>query len=46
MINQNHLGLLSFGKKWDTGGEGIAIGDNSAGRWFPLRDLILMNFFN
>ena len=35
MINQNHLSLLSFGKRWwDTGGEGIIIGDNPAGHVF------------
>ena len=28
IINQNHLRLLSFGKMWDTGGEGT--GDNPA----------------
>ena len=34
MINQNHLSLLSFGKRWHTGGEGIIIGDNPAGHCF------------
>ena len=34
MINQNQLSLLSFGKRWDTGGEGIIIGDNPAGQCF------------
>ena len=34
MINQNHLILLSFGKRGDTGGEGIILGDNPAGRFF------------
>ena len=31
MINQNHLILLSFGKREDTGWEGIILGDNPAG---------------
>ena len=43
MINQNRLSLLSFGKRWDTRGEGIIIGDNSAGHCFLLRDLIPAN---
>ena len=30
MINQNHLILLSFGKREDTGWEGIILGDNLA----------------
>ena len=30
--------MLSFGKKWDTGGEGIIIGDKLAGNCFLLRD--------
>ena len=34
MINQNQLSLLYFGKRWDTGGEGIIIGDNLAGHCF------------
>ena len=34
MINQNHLSLLSFGKRWNTGGESIIIGDNIAGHCF------------
>ena len=45
MINQNQLSLLSFGKRWDTGGEGIIIGDNPAGHCFLLKDLIPINFF-
>ena len=45
MINQNHLILLSFGKRGDTGEEGIILGDNPVGRCFVLRDLIPMNFF-
>ena len=45
MINQNQLSLLSFGKRWDTGGEGITIRDNPAGDCFLLRYLIQMNFF-
>ena len=45
MINQNQLSLLSFGKRWDTGGEGIIIRDNSAGHGSLLRYLIPMNFF-
>ena len=28
------LNLLSFGKRWDAGGEGTIIGDNSAGHCF------------
>ena len=39
MINQNHLTLLSFSKMGDTGG-----GDNLAGYYFALRDLIPINF--
>ena len=38
MINQNQLSLLSFGKRWDTGGEGIIIGDN------PLLSIKEVNF--
>ena len=34
MINQNQLSLMSFGKRWNTGGEGIIIGDNLAGHCF------------
>ena len=34
MINQNQLNLLSFGKRWDTGGEGIFIGGNPAEHLF------------
>ena len=45
MINQNQLSLLSFGKGWDTGAEGIIIGDNPARNCFFLRYLIPMNFF-
>ena len=45
MINQNQLSLFSFGKKWDTGGEGITIGDNPAEHCFLLRYLIPMNSF-
>ena len=30
--------MLSFGKKWDTGGEGIVIGDKLAGNCFLLGD--------
>ena len=45
MINQNQLNLLCFGKRWDTEGEGIIIGDNPAGHCFLLRYLIPMNFF-
>ena len=40
MINQNQLSFLSFGKRLDTGGESIIIGDNPA-----VRDLIPTNFF-
>ena len=29
MINQNILSLLSLGKRWDTGREGIIVGENS-----------------
>ena len=45
MINQNHLSLLSFGKRWDTEGEGMIIVDDSAGHCFQLRDLIPKKFF-
>ena len=45
MINQNHLILLSFGKRGDTGGEGIILEDNLAAHCFLSRDLIPMNFF-
>ena len=45
MIIQNHLSLLSFGERWDTGGEGIIIRDNPAGYYFLLKDLIPMKFF-
>ena len=45
MINQNQLSLLSLCKNWDTGEEGIIIGDNPAGHCFLLRYLIPMNFF-
>ena len=38
MINQNQLSLLSFGKRWDRGGEGIIIGDN------PLFSIEEFNF--
>ena len=34
MIHQNQLILLSFGKRWDTGREGIIIGNNPAGYFF------------
>ena len=34
MINQNQLSLLSFGKRWDTGAEGIIIGYNPIGHCF------------
>ena len=34
MINQNHLSVLSLGKKWHARGEGITIGDNSVGHFF------------
>ena len=40
MINQNQLNLLSFGKRWHTGGDSIIIGDNPDGRCFLLRYLI------
>ena len=40
MINQNHLSLLCFDRRWDTRGEGIIIGDNPAGHCFLLRYLI------
>ena len=36
MINQNQLSFLSFGKRWDTAGEGKIIGDNPAGHCFFL----------
>ena len=45
MVNQNHLVLLSFGKRGDTGGEVIIPGDNLAGHCFVLSDLFLINFF-
>ena len=45
MNNQNHLILLFFGKRGDTGAEGIILGDNSPGHCFLLRDLIPKNFF-
>ena len=45
MINQNHLILLSFGKRGDTEGEDIILGDSPVGHWFLLLDLISMNFF-
>ena len=45
MINRNRLILLSFGKREDTGGEGIILGENPAGHCFVLRDLIPINFF-
>ena len=45
MINQNQLSLLSFSKKWHTGGQCIIIGDNPAGHWLLLRYLIQINFF-
>ena len=34
MIIQNQLSLLFFGKRWDTGGEVIIIGDSPAGHCF------------
>ena len=34
MINRNQLSFLSFGKRWDTAGEGKIIGDNPAGHCF------------
>ena len=45
MVNQNQLSLLSFGKRWHAGGEGIIIGDNPAVHCFHLRYLIQINFF-
>ena len=45
MINQDHLILLSFGKRGDTGGECIILGDNPVGQCFLLRDLIPRNLF-
>ena len=45
MINQKTLVLLYFGKKRDTGGEGIILGENPAGHCFLLRDLIPVNLF-
>ena len=45
MINWNRLILLSFGKREDTGGEGMILGENSAGHCFVSRDLIPINFF-
>ena len=38
MITQNRLILMSFGKNWDIGGEGIIIGDNPAGHCFLLKN--------
>ena len=43
MINQNQLSLLSFGNRWDKGGEGIIIGDNPAGHCFLLRYIFNSN---
>ena len=45
MISSNHLILLSFGKRGDTRGEDIILGDNPDGHCFLLRHLIPMNFF-
>ena len=45
MINRNHLILLSFGKREDTRGEGITLGENLAGHCFVLIDLIPINIF-
>ena len=45
MINENHLILLSFGKRGDTWGERIIPGDNPVGHRFLLRDLIPVKFF-
>ena len=45
MINQNHLSLLFFGNRWDTGGESLIISDNQAGHCFLLSYLLPMNFF-
>ena len=36
MINQKQLSLLYFGKRLDTGGEGIIIGNNPVGHYFLL----------
>ena len=40
IIKQNHLILLSFGNRWDTGGEDIIIGENPVGHCILLRYLI------
>ena len=45
MINQKQLSLLSFGKRLDTGGEGIITGNNPVGHYFILKYLIPMNSF-
>ena len=45
MINETNLISLSFGKKEDTGGEGVILGDNPAGHSLLFRNLILINFF-
>ena len=45
MINQNQLRLLSFGKRSETVGKGMIIGDNPAKQCFLSRYLIPMNFF-
>ena len=45
MINQNHLILLSFGKRGHLGEESIILEDNPTGHCFVLRDLIPMKFF-
>ena len=44
-IIRNHLILLSFGKREDTEGEGIILGENHAGHCFVLSDIIPVNFF-
>ena len=45
--NQNHLILLSFGKRGNTGGGGgIILGRNPVGHCFVLKVLIPMKFFN
>ena len=44
LINQNHLILLSFGKREDTRGEGLILGESLARHCFVLRDLISINF--
>ena len=36
---------MSFGKREDTGGEGIILRENPAGHCFESRDLILVDFF-